>query len=146
MSAVLGIKEQAVLISLLKREIARIEAKEIAFRIQTKSPYIYCREMRDLVGKPTSEEIETKNICQKILDDVVEKSMIKKLDNDNIDFDVAVAGCIEPWHRLTEKLNEVIEHLNALEGDRRWTKNGQNLKFMKSSEGRSIFSPIVMNM
>ena len=45
--------------------------------------------------------------------------MIQKLDNDNIDFDVAVAGCIEPWRRLTEKLNEVIEHLNALEGDRR---------------------------
>jgi len=77
MSATLGIKEQAVLISLLEREIARIEAQELAFKIQTESPHIYRGKMRDLVRKPTSEEIETKNICKKILDDVVDGAFSK---------------------------------------------------------------------
>lgn len=71
MSATLSIKEQAVLISLLKREIARIEAQQLAFRIQTMSPYTYYGKLR-LLEEPTSEEIETKNICRKILNDIVE--------------------------------------------------------------------------
>ena len=85
MSATLDIKEQAVLISLLKREIARIEAQQVAFKAQTMTPYIYCGERRDLVEKPTSEEIETKNICKKILDGVVNGAFSKSQLNEEVE-------------------------------------------------------------
>ena len=80
---VLGVKEQAVLISLLKREIARIEAKELAFRIQTMNPYTYHGKLERILGEPTREEIETKNICKKILYDVIE-SLVAKANKESI--------------------------------------------------------------
>lgn len=81
MSALLSVKEQAVLISLLKREIDRIKAQELAFKIQTTPPYKYRVKSLPRVRKPTSEEIETKNICKKILDDVAECGVSQEKEN-----------------------------------------------------------------